>query len=282
MVRRWGVVVRALLLWLFVPGCRYGFNTNDGDARVDDDGDGDGGIDSGGAGDVGVGGDGPAGDGPVGGAVAFDAASESHTGTSGSANEATFSWTHTPLGAPRGVLVFTHSRAAADIALAVTYGGVPLTAVPGGRAVDTSGSEVCDCKAWMLGSGIPAGPQTLVVTRTNNATVMYAAAATVTAPSDTQAIAPVLLQEDGTLAEQGVDDGSPATSSLRFAAVSSGLNAGLPGVGASSTAMIDINYNGTLAMVVRETTAGQGLRPVGFSSGTLDDRAAVHLAVTAP
>jgi hypothetical protein len=270
-------MVRAVLVSLLVPGCRYGFNTSDRDAR--DPGDG---GDSGGDGDAGGTSDVGGGDAPAGAAVTFDAGSESHTGTVGSANEASFSWTHTPVGTPRGVLVFTHSRAAADIALGVTYGGVPLTAVPGGRAVDTAGSEVCDCKAWMLGSGVPAGPQPLIVTRTNNATVMYAAAATVTAPSDTQATVPVLLQEDGTLAEQSVDDGSPATSSLRFAGLSSGLNAGLPGVGPNSTAMVDINYNGTLAMVVRETTAGQGLRPVGFSSATLDDRAAVHLAVTVP
>lgn len=32
-------------------------------------------------------------------------------------------------------------------------------------------------------------------------------------------------------------------------------------------------------VTVRETTAGQGSRPVGFSYGTSDDRAAVHLAV---
>jgi hypothetical protein len=31
---------------------------------------------------------------------------------------------------------------------------------------------------------------------------------------------------------------------------------------------------------VRETTAGQGARSVGFTSGTSDDVAAVHLAVS--
>jgi hypothetical protein len=42
-------------------------------------------------------------------AVAHSAASESHTGTTGSTNQASFSWTHVQSGTPQGVLVFVHT-----------------------------------------------------------------------------------------------------------------------------------------------------------------------------
>lgn len=217
-------------------------------------------------------------------AVAHDAITDSHTGTTGSASEASFTWSHNPVGVPKGILVFTFVLANADNATAVTYDGVALSAVTGGRAVDSDAGEEGDCKAWFLGSSVPTtDPANVVVTRTNNANVMWAASVSVTALTDTEIYLPgiVLLQNDGTLAEQNVDDGSPGTSSLRYC----GLNSGLPGaptIGANSTAFGAtgaIDFGARVIVICRETTAGQGSRPVGWSSGTSDDRAAVHLAV---
>lgn len=89
-------------------------------------------------------------------AIAFDKTSESHTGTTLSTSEASFSWVHPSIMAtPAGVLVYTFTNADADDATAVSYGGASLAAVSGGRAVDTTG-EPGDCKAWFLGSGVPA------------------------------------------------------------------------------------------------------------------------------
>ncbi len=211
-------------------------------------------------------------------AVAHDTASESHTGTTGSASEASFSWTHTPVGTPRGVLVFVTSYGTSvDGVSSVTYGGTAMTAVSGGRAVDTAG-EPGSCKTYFLGSSVPTGAQSVVVNRANDATVMYAVAITVTAANDTATAGTVLLQDDGTLAEQSVDDGSPGTNSVRYAALHSGLDS-VPSAGANSTALHSIDFFNNVAAAVRETTAGQGARSVGFSSGTSDDRAAVHLAV---
>lgn len=211
-------------------------------------------------------------------AVAHDASSESHASGS-SASEASFSWTHTPVGTPRGVLVFTYSKAAGppDDATSVTYGGVSLTAVSGGRATDTAG-EPADCKAWFLGSSIPTGAQSVVVNRTNNATAMLAHCVTVTAAADTTTGTPVLLQEDGTVAEQSVDDGSPGTNSVRYAGLYYGTSAVLT-AGANSTALQASGFTGSGTNLARETTAGQGLRLVGFSEAVSDDRAGVHLAV---
>lgn len=214
--------------------------------------------------------------------VAHDGSSESHTGSTGSTSEASFSWTHTPAGTPRGAIVFTCDGSSATHAgTAVTYGGVSMTAVSGGEAVDTAG-EPGSIKAWHLGASIPTGAQTVTVTRTNNANVMYAVAATQTASTDTAAHAAgvVLLQEDGTFAEQSVTDGSPGTNSWRYAAAYSGLDTTANLVaGANSTVVqfIDFTVNG--CVFARENAAGQGSRSIGFSNAGTDDRAAVHVAV---
>lgn len=211
-------------------------------------------------------------------AVAHGAVTESHTGTTGSASQASFAWTHTP-GAtpPRGVLVFTFVNANADDATGVTYGGLALTAVSGGRAIDSAG-EPRDCKAWFLGAGVPTGTQTVEVTRNNNANVMYAVAITVSAEWDTKVVGtPAIVQGDGTLAESSVDSGGEVA--LRYAGLNSALNA-VPAVGANSTNLISIDFGTNIAHACRETTAGSGSRAVGFSSGTSDDRAVVHVAIT--
>lgn len=211
-------------------------------------------------------------------AVAFDAASESHTGSSGSASETSFSWTHTPAGAPAGVLVFTFVNANANNATAVTYGGVSMTAVTGGRAVDTGG-EPGDCKAWFLGAGIGTGAKTVQVTRTNNANVMYAVCYTVTAASDTQVAGATLLQENQALTEQNVDDGTWDTNSVRFAATQWGAS-DIPAVGANSTQGPSIDYGTRTVSTVYETTPGRGSRPVGWDTGaTSDDVAFVGVAI---
>ncbi len=212
-------------------------------------------------------------------AVAHSAASESHTGATGSSNQAAFSWTHTQTGTPQGVVVFVSTFVSnADLITSVTYGGVALTRLAGGLALDNAG-ETGRLDTFFLGAGLGTGNQTITVNRTNNATVMYAAAATVTAGANTavptQTI--VLLQGDGTLAAQTVDDTSPGQNSVRYAGTYSGLNTP-PTAGTGSTLLNSIDIGNYGAALVRETTAGQGARNVGFTGAT-DDRAAVHLAI---
>jgi hypothetical protein len=211
-------------------------------------------------------------------AVAHSAASESHTGTTGSTNQAAFSWTHTQTGTPQGVVVFVSTFVStANLITSVTYGGVALTRLTGGSALDSAG-EQGRMDAFFLGSGLSAGNQTITVNRTNNATVMYAAAATVTAGADTAVPATiVLLQGDGTLTVQSVNDTSPGQNSVRYAGAYSGLNAP-PAAGTGSTLLNSIDIGNYGSALVRETTAGQGARNVGFNAAT-DDRAVVHLAI---
>jgi hypothetical protein len=151
--------------------------------------------------------------------------------------------------------------------------------VSGGLAADTA-TETGFTEAWFLGSAVPTGNQTVEVTRTNNTFVSYAVAITVTAAGDSAVYTSgiVLLQEDQALAEQSVDDGSPGSNSVRFAATFAGGN-NVPAAGANSTAVLELDLGPRTFAVVRETTAGQGSRSVGFAEAVSDDVAAVHLAV---
>ncbi len=215
------------------------------------------------------------------GAVAWDSLSESDSGTTGNTSSSSFSWTHTPVGTLAGIVCFSFTNFSVDIVSAMDYGGVAMTAVSGGYAVDTA-TEPGDTKAWFLGSSIPTGAQTITVTRTNNATSVYAACHAVTASTDTEIYLPgiVLLQNNGTFAEQNVDDGSPGTDSLRIAGTHSGNSSQfIPGASSTWDTGATIDYGVRVDVTVRETTPGQGSRPVGFSYGTSDDRAAVHLAI---
>jgi hypothetical protein len=150
-----------------------------------------------------------------------------------------------------------------------------MTAVSGGYAVDSSGEQGF-CKAFFLGSSVPTGARTVQVTTTAGEYV--AGAITVTSVGDTATTGVVLLQGDGTLAEQSVDDGTPGAPSVRYAGGYTGLNSP-PAVGSNSTSLLSIDDGVVGSVICRETTAGQGSRSVGFSSGSTDDRAFVHLAV---
>jgi hypothetical protein len=153
-----------------------------------------------------------------------------------------------------------------------------LTAVSGGSTTDAAG-EPGRIDTYFRGTSLGTGNQTITVNRTNNATVMYATAATVLANYDTEVYTPgiVLLSGDGTMPVQSVTDGWPGSFSQRYAGAYSGLNAP-PAAGTGSTLLNNIDIGNYGAAMVRETTPGQGPRNVGFNAAT-DDRAAVHLAI---
>lgn len=211
--------------------------------------------------------------------VSHSAASESHTAATGSANQAAFSWTHTQTGTPNGILVFVYTfNSVTALVTSVTYGAATLTAVSGGSTTDAAG-EPGRIDTYFLGSGLATGNQTITVNRTNNATVMYATAATVLANYNTEVYTPgiVLLSGDGTMSFQSVTDGWPGSFSQRYAGAYSGLNTP-PAADTGSTVLNNIDIGNYGAVMARENTPGQGPRDVGFNGAT-DDRAAVHLAI---
>lgn len=191
----------------------------------------------------------------------------------------THSFTHTPVGTPSGVLVFVirTDESSTDVISGVTYGGTAMTAVTGGLARDTTG-EPGLCKAYFLGSAVPTGAKTVQVTSTDSGAEFFTCAITVTSVGDTATAGVVLLEGDGTLSEQSVNDGSPGSPSVRYAAGFSGINTP-PSVGSNSTSLGAENFSTLSAVACRETTSGQGARSIGFSSAESNDRAFVHLAV---
>ncbi len=211
-------------------------------------------------------------------AVAKIGAWESHTGTTGSASEASFSFTATGAGSPKGVQVAVVTFAdTSDLTSSVTYGGMAMTRVGSGAATDTAG-EPGRIDLFHLGSGIPTGDQSIVVNRTNNATVMYAMAVAQSAAIDTAIAGLGTISEDSTFDEVNVDDGSPGTNSVRYFAYYTGANS-IHGPGSNSSRDLTIDIGNYVAGLFSEITAGQGSRPVGPTTAAIDDCAAVYWAV---
>ena len=110
-------------------------------------------------------------------AVAFDAASTG-VGTS------TFSWSHTPVGTPRGVIVFVVQSGAVDEITSVTHGGVSMTEADGSPLIKLTG-ESCVVYVYFLGSGISGGAQTVEVVAGIGTLNKRAIAVTLTASGNT-------------------------------------------------------------------------------------------------
>lgn len=219
--------------------------------------------------------------------IGIDGTAESHTGTTGSTNQASFDFASLTLGARcRGILVFTfnansNANDATSVKINPATNNIDVPAVAGSLATDTL-TEPGSCRAWFIGAGLSAVAGTsgvvIRVNRNNNANIMYAVVISILADCDLETTGVAVLNDDGALAAQSVNDGSPGQNSLRFAGAYYG-GASPPGVdGASSTLVANIDLGAFGCAVARETTQGQGARNVGFSAAS-DDRAYTVLAV---
>jgi hypothetical protein len=219
---------------------------------------------------------------PTPGNVAFGAASESHTGTTGATSS--YNWTHTAAAGPEGVVVCVYNRATGVYpASDVTYGGVSLARITGGQAQDTTtGTEGGTVDVWFIGtglSGVGANPN-VAVTLGEAGVACYAVCFTVTADGDCSYAGVISEQDNQTLTEENVDDGNASGASLRVAFVLSGAST-VPSAGSNSTAGPGIDFGAYVNGSYYETTPGYGSRPVGASYGTSDDVAAIYMAITA-
>ena len=134
--------------------------------------------------------------------VAFDAASENGS----NATTDPVSWTHTPVGTPRGVLVLVvHNSAGSGEIDAVTYGGVSMTAVSGSGLIG-SGGEPLIVYGYFLGSSVPSGAQTVSVD-VNAVTAKRAACITLTGSANLEVV-------DTTTIDSGSAANPSATLSL--------------------------------------------------------------------
>ena len=110
--------------------------------------------------------------------IAFDA----YTSNTGSVQSPSF--THTPVGTPRGVLVFiTRHLSAVDTITGVTYGGTAMAEVTNSPLLATG--ETAEVHCFFLGTSIPTGAQTVAVTGTTTLNT-GASCITVTAAGDTE------------------------------------------------------------------------------------------------
>jgi hypothetical protein len=228
-------------------------------------------------------------------AVAHDAVSESHTGTTGNASEASFTWNHVPTGTPRGAVVFVltvGAAAAQDYSTSVTYGGATMTKVP--YTARDSDTELGAVAAYWL-DNVASGTQAVVVNRTNNTAVMYAACFTVTAAGEIEVDSTLVKTRAGSAAEQtaassntggvasswssiALDDGSPGTNSVRFMGVYSGA-ASVSTAGTGTTAGPSIDFGNYVFGTYRETSASQGSTTLTITTAISDDLAVLGFAV---
>ena len=206
--------------------------------------------------------------------------------TSGSqASVASFNIGTLGTGARAGIVFVCTHNSATDIVTGVTWNGVAMNLLFKATDTDTEPGVV---EAYFL-DNVTNG--TITVSRTNNATVTVGYAAsisangatevyqTITRVSSTQNInADTSTTGTGASGEVAVDDGSPGTDSMRFAASYTG-NATPLGAGTNSTSLHTLDSTALGSTFVRETNAGQGSRNVGFATGVTDDYAAVFVAV---
>lgn len=213
-------------------------------------------------------------------AVSHDVTTESHTGTTGHSGGASFDWNHAA-GTPRGVVVFVFTISATKTVTGVTYAqgaeALAMTELPTLAAIDAA-TEVGRIDVFFL-DDVPAGTKTIRVNRTNNAVVMTAVSVSLNAAGEIEAYLPtaVVQQGDGAIAQVNIDDRSPGSDSLRLAAAYTGAAAPAT-AGANSTIGGSLDFGAFGVSTARETTAGQGSRPVGLVAGS-DDRAYVAFAV---
>ena len=138
-------------------------------------------------------------------AVALDA-----TSNPGATFTGNVSWTHTPVGAVRGVMitVFNVTASGVDQVQGVKYGGVTVPRISPPSLFKTT-TEAMGLAAFFLGAGVPTGSQTVEVLTTAATVTKAGMCRTFTATKDVEKIAEVVWSSDalanptGTLALAG-------------------------------------------------------------------------------
>src|SRR5690349_22086521 len=187
--------------------------------------------------------------------------------TSGSqASVASFNIGTLGTGARAGIVfVCTHNSATA-VDTGVTWNGVAMTLLFSATDTDTEPGVV---RAYFLDNDTNG---TITVSRTNNATVCVGYAASISALTDTEAYQTITRVSStqntnantsttgtGASGEVSVDDGSPGTSSLRYACAYTG-NATPLAQGTNSTPLQSLDSTAFGSSLVREKALGQGSR----------------------
>lgn len=221
--------------------------------------------------------------------VSHDAYSEMAAEARGPSNPQTHSWTHTPSGTPKGVLLWvtagTGQITVTDNAITgATYGGVSMTKV---AEVHLSGaSEAGSVWLFELLAGIPTGAQTVAFTAqafpTSSSGIypwLYGQAVTMASGGGTLARADsdTINQNSGANPSVTMDAGSNTGISY-LGGFSGKNNEGDLSAAASctDTGGYDFTNSATTARVVRQTTPATGTFAIGWSG--ISDEAAMAAA----
>lgn len=209
-------------------------------------------------------------------AVAFDAFG-SGSDAGGSAN---LTWTHTPVGTPRGALVWivqTGFTPSGTNAVSCSYGATDMGA-PVAELVKTTG-EPCTVTFYFLGSSIPTGAQTVTFDPVASA-VKFGGSITLTADANTE-----LVDTDSTISSDSSSNPSVTLSlSARtcFAAIGFfsgiGVDTGITPL-SSWTARAEHDFGAAMAGVYTYDTVGTSDVTAGWTQAA-DDAVAIAVAVS--
>lgn len=188
------------------------------------------------------------------------------------------SFTHTPTGTPRGVLVLiAENTTGTDDVTAVTYGGVAMARTTNGFIADTVG-EPGSAYAYFLGAGIPTGAQTVAITNTGGLD-KTAWCITVTANADTRVAAD--QKANGDVANPSVTIPTVAGfAGFVGAVLFSGQNA--PGsitAGTGYTLLTATRDFGNQSAVAERSDTRTGANVVANFTATAEDSALIGVAV---
>lgn len=203
-------------------------------------------------------------------AAAFDAAANS-------ANSTDPSWTHTPVGTPRGIVVLVIQQAGSLETVTATYGGVSMTAL---TVIDGSAaSEPAWIYPFILTSGsIPTGAQTVAVTA-DGSTSKIGASFSVTAGAD------LVVDDEDFLVASSQDDPSRTLTATAdvvvFSALFSGLgNAANVTAGTGFTKTFGGSISAATGNFMRSTSAfSAGSVSVPWTTSAADDVVMYAIAV---
>ena len=209
-------------------------------------------------------------------AVAYDAFG-SGSDAGGSAN---LTWTHTPVGTPRGVLVWiiqTGFTPSGTNAVSCSYGATDMGS-PVAEIVKTTG-EVCTVTFYFLGASVPTGAQTVTFDPVASA-VKLGGSITLTADTDTE-----IVDSDATINSDSSANPSVTLSLAArtcFAAIGffsgQGADTGITPL-TSWTSRLEHDFTPAMGAVYTYDTVGTTDVTAGWTQ-TADDAAAIAVAVS--
>lgn len=215
--------------------------------------------------------------------VSHDAYSKMTAEARGPSNPQTHSWTHTPSGTPKGVLVWittaaTLTNATDNMVESVTYGGVAMTKVV---EVHGTGSEPGSTWLYELLSSIPTGAQTVAASvrgmpTSNSGNYPYLIGMAVTMASgggslvraDSDSIASTGTANPSVTMDAGANTGisylGGFSAIATMGSISAAANCTLTGSG------YDFTNTDDTAFIVRQTTPATGTFAIGYTAASDD------------